>query len=624
MHLMFQGDTTELHQGIELLSSDLGFGITEDGLCVTIVKRKGNIAVSRKNGSAIICYEQKVHFYRALCLLMEQIKSDKEFHIEQEPQFQSVCAMVDCSRGGVLKVESIKTLVRKIARMGYDSLMMNSSDTYTIDNYPYFGYMRGRYSFNELKECDDYADIFGIEVIPCIQTLAHLTEALQWDYATPLKDTEDVLLVGSEKTYDFIEKMIASVSAPFRSKRIHIGMDEAFDLGRGKYLDINGVTDKLQIMMEHLTRTTEICDKYELKPMIWSDMLFKYFSKSGDYYDLESVLSKEDLDKIPKQVQLVFWDYHHTKENDYAIMLKKHKECRNDIVFAGGICTWHGLAVNYGLSFATTNAALPVCKKAGIKEVIATVWGDNGTESNYLSSVLGLQLFAEHAYLEKINTSDFRRRFETCTNASFDAFMDLQYFDVVPGVNPEITGSYSNPHKYLLWQDILLGLFDKNTEGLNLNAHYKKLAHKMECYKNENEEWSYFFDVMVKLATVLSIKSEIGTGIKRNYDEKNIEILRRYAKNELPELRRCVKRLRDAHRVQWLKIYKPFGWEILDIRYGGLLSRIDTAILRIEEYTNGAIDTIEELEQERLPFGNEKEGLCFCNQYSRIVSASPL
>ena len=35
--------------------------------------------------------------------------------------------------------------------------MLYTEDTYEVDNEPYFGYMRGRYSADELRELDDYA-----------------------------------------------------------------------------------------------------------------------------------------------------------------------------------------------------------------------------------------------------------------------------------------------------------------------------------------------------------------------------------------------------------------------------------------------------------------------------------
>jgi hexosaminidase len=94
---------------------------------------------------------------------------------------------------------------------------------------------------------------------------------------------------------------------------------------------------------------------------------------------------------------------------------------------------------------------------------------------------------------------------------------------------------------------------------------------------------------------------------------------------QLPDLYKKVGELKSAHRKQWFAINKPFGWEVIDMRYGGLLSRIDTAIMRVQEYLDGQVDRIEELEETRLYFDGclkpEKPGNCrFNNPYFRIVT----
>ena len=59
--------------------------------------------------------------------------------------------MLDCSRNGVRKVSALHRLIRLISRMGYNTLMLYIEDTYEINGQPYFGYMRGRYSTDELR-----------------------------------------------------------------------------------------------------------------------------------------------------------------------------------------------------------------------------------------------------------------------------------------------------------------------------------------------------------------------------------------------------------------------------------------------------------------------------------------
>lgn len=58
--------------------------------------------------------------------------------------------------------------------------------------------------------------------------------------------------------------------------------------------------------------------------------------------------------------------------------------------------------------------------------------------------------------------------------------------------------------------------------------------------------------------------------------------------------------LRLAHRSAWMKYYKSFGWEVFDIRYGGLMQRFDTTKMLLGQYIRGVIAKIDELEEDRL------------------------
>ena len=58
----------------------------------------------------------------------------------------------------------------------------------------------------------------------------------------------------------------------------------------------------------------------------------------------------------------------------------------------------------------------------------------------------------------------------------------------------------------------------------------------------------------------------------------------------------------------WFEYCKPFGWEVHDIRYGGLIMRFDTVKERLNTYLNGDINAIDELEADRLSFDGSAEG----------------
>lgn len=612
----------------------------------TLSKESEKVIEIIKGDKCEIRYKEKNHFFRALSLYIQFVKdleknsfngitsvnknitfNDGELYFYEKACIESVGSMIDASRNAVYKVEEVKKLLGYMALMGHNRCMLYTEDTYEVDGYKYFGYMRGRYSKTELKEIDDYADSLGIEVIPCIQTLAHLKQTLRWGYGEGMKDTHDVLLVGEEKTYKFIEAMISSLRECFRSENIHIGMDEAFDLGRGQYLTKNGHVPHQELMVEHLNRVNNIAKKYNFKPMIWDDMFLRCGAPDGGYYDTNIVITEEIANRIPKEVSLVYWDYYNNDEEKYKKLLDIRDTFKNNKIFAGGAWRWSGFVPNYSKTFSTTNAALKQCKKKGIKEVFATAWGDDGSETPIYAIMVSLILFGEHGYYNEVDDAWIDERCRVLTGLSMKDFISLEELDLVPTVstpNMEVC----NPSKYIAYQDLLLGAFDKHLEGLDLEGHYMELANKYDEIAERSVNFKRMFKFYSKFASYLAVKSEIGLDIRKAYVDKDRDALRLIAYSFIPEIQEKLRSFHKSFRELWYKECKGQGFEVIDIRIGGVMARGDSAMYRIKAYLNGEIDVIEELEEERLyfneNFGGEDTKLICCNQYQHIATQNIL
>lgn len=625
MQLYFHGDIADLQQGIDILAGELGFRSGTDGLSVHVKRHEGpELVVHKDQGGITISYTRKIHFFRAAGLLVEALQDGREmFTIRERPQFSMNGPMFDVSQGNaVMKTETVKRFIRMMAVMGLDMFMLYAEDSYDVKEQPYFGYMRGRYSQDEIRELDDYADMFGIEMIPCIQTLSHLKDVLKWNTFADIRDDEETMLVGEPKTYEFIEQMIKAAAAPVRTRRIHIGMDEAWKLGQGHYLAKNGYRSKFEIMNEHLHRVLEITRRLGLEPMMWSDMYFRAGSKTGAYYDKECVIPQSTIDAMPKDVQFVYWDYYHYDEEFYVDWIRRHKSFGSTPVFAGGIWNWRGFVLNYGATMKSTNAALNACKKEGINEIIATLWGDDGTECDWFSAILGLQLFAEHGYADELSEEKLRKRFAFCTGGQYDDFMDIRWVDEAPGIGKDNLET-ANPSRVMLWQQPMMGLFDANLNGREFDSYYAGLVKKFAAIKERSGEYRPIFDILQKLCAVLSVKAELGINLTKAYQAGDKEKLNEYANVVLPDLVGKVRELQTSHRERWFEVNKAFGWEVLDFRYGGLILALETSAKRIADYVSGKAAKLEELEETRLLFQGV-EGLLDCYWYQFIPTASRL
>jgi hypothetical protein len=165
----------------------------------------------------------------------------------------------------------------------------------------------------ELKDIVSYCESIGVEVIPCIQTLAHLAQIFRWKPYGEINDFADILLVGEDRTYELIENMFKTLRKCFSSKHVHIGMDEAHMLGFGKYLEKHGIENRFEILQKHLSQVMQIAQKYNFKPIMWSGMWFR-LANNGEYYPTEPILTEEVIKLLPTNLGLVYWDYYHTEK----------------------------------------------------------------------------------------------------------------------------------------------------------------------------------------------------------------------------------------------------------------------------------------------------------------------
>ncbi len=255
----------------------------------------GVVEVRREAGTYTIRYDKPARAGRGVGLVLGGWMKDGQTHREQCP-FETFGIMLDCSRNAVVRPDHFKLWLRRLALLGYDTAMLYTEETYEIHGEDYFGYLRGRFTAAELKDINDYARSRGIEMVGCIQTLGHLEQMLKWSHYRPLKDTDSVLLADDEATYQFIGRMLDVFKQAFGSNRIHIGMDETHDLGRGRFMDLYGAKRGFDIFNRHLDRVRSLCAERGLAPMIWSDMYFRMGSRTGDYYDLASVVPDDVRD----------------------------------------------------------------------------------------------------------------------------------------------------------------------------------------------------------------------------------------------------------------------------------------------------------------------------------------
>lgn len=595
------GNIEELAKGIHIMDE------ANSNMLVEVEKCEIGFTVSRDGERCFISYNEKCDFFRAFAILRYKIQNNEtDFVVCQYNRFNTCGIMLDVSRNAVLKTDTVKEIIRYMANMGLNMFMLYTEDTYKMEEYPYFGYMRGAYTKEEIKEIVEYADIFGIEAVPNIQTLAHLEKALRWSWASDICDNMDTLLIGEEKTYDFIECMVKTCRECFKSKKIHIGMDEAEGVGLGEYLKKHGYRNRYELLSEHLNRVMDILRKYDFEPMMWSDMFFRLGSKGAESYDPDAQMPENISEIIPRDLSMVYWDYYSMDSKFYEDIIKIHQTMKRNVVFAGGAWTWSGPAVHHDKAYITTNLGLSACVKCGVKDVLVTMWGDDGAECSAYEALLILQQYAEYNYSEQPEQT-LDEMFKICTGLDANAFRLLGIDTFDDELCPTHDGTVS---KQVLYQDVLQGLFDKNFSAIDLKSHYKNISEKLKRLEKQGN-LEYIFDYHRQLVKVLYQKCDVGIRLTDAYKNNDTEMLN-VISNELLVLLDEIKKLHEMSADIWYKNNKAFGFQAIDFRLGGIEARIKRCKKRVSQYIKGEIAEIEELTEERLWYKGENKSVIQC------------
>ena len=598
--LYFVNLPDELSSGLAEIQHELAYAISEDSNVAITVVQGDHLAVCRTNGGISITYSRRCEFFRALSLLTDVLNGGAD--VQEVRKYQMLCYMADVSRNAVLNIPSAKRLMRYLALMGYTSMMLYTEDTYELEGHPYFGHMRGRYTEAELRELDDYADRLGIELIPCIQTLAHLETALKWPEFAGYRDTPDILLAGDERTYALVEDMLSHLSRCFRSRRIHIGMDEAEEIGRGAYLNAHGYRPASDIMMEHIGKVMELCKKYGLEPMMWSDMFF--FMTNGKYHLADPVMPQDVIDRFPKGLGLVFWDYFHVNKKMLTDMLECHKLFDTELYFAGGAWKWAGFAPHNTFSIEVAEQQLAVAEACGIDRVIATGWGDDGAEASQFSNLATLLYYAERSYSTDPSPEWLDLRAKQCFQIPFEGLLAFDIPNQLP--KSPVNGLKTQcPCKYLLYNDPLERILDCFLDPETANAGFRENAEKLMKW-SEHPRFGYAMKTLSCLCNVLGTKADMGYRLYNAYQAKDKDTLRKIAEEDIPATLSTLDTFIVTFRDQWNTENKSFGFIVQDIRLGGLSQRLRSIRATLNAYLDGQIEKIEELEYASLPLKKSK------------------
>ncbi len=527
---------------------------------------------------------------------------------------KELSVLLECSTNSTPTIKTLKRYINLLSAFGYTHMYLGLTDAYKMEGEPYFNFCRGGYTVEQLQEIDSYAEERGIELRANIQVLGHLHYLRRHGCYDPLFDTWDSFMVGKDEVYELVDKMLATMSKAVKSRTIHIGMDEIYDLGLGRYLNHHEYADKKTLFMEHLQRVVKLAEKYNYTCEIWADMLF-YMAKGSFYGEDDAVVSKELKEYIPKNVKIVHWIY--SKQSDEVLtgQIKMLQDIGGNISFAGVAGKSFGMAPANKLSIDVIEHQMKVCKQMGVEHYMVTVWSDASAHCSNYAVLPTLFAASEIAKGKKVEEVD-KDRFREVVGAEYDDFMLLDQLN--NPFNKELERKNARCY-WGFYSDMLLGSYDMLLDPKS-NEAYAALVPRYEAI--QGGAYQTMFDNYGLYAKVLSLKMNLGVQIREAYRKKDGQLLRKYATEDIPKMTEYMKDFMKHYDEWWLSENMAFGLEVHHLYNGGQLERWQYVAKRILKYLEDG-QPIEELERDFLPpstVGTVTEDNCFELDKRRLIS----
>ncbi|MEO8207046.1 MAG: beta-N-acetylhexosaminidase [Chthoniobacterales bacterium] len=280
--------------------------------------------------------------------------------------FQRVGFHLDL-RAQAMPIKALHQLMREIASLGYNTLLIEWEGTYPYKKHPLIS---NKYSYTreEVKDFIRECTRLGIDVIPLQQCLGHIEYILQHPRYAHLRedprqrDLSQLCPCKAKEAVAVFSEIFADVAAMHPSPYVHIGGDETHLLGHCPTCSAKVKKyGKSKLYVDYFTHIIALLKKHGKRPILWADMLLK---------------NPEAVSTFPKGTIFMDWNYgwppnlfgEHANIKSYEMWGAPALRCAPD---NHSLSTWK-------THFYNLRSYVPFAKKSGFGGLVLTSWSTSG------------------------------------------------------------------------------------------------------------------------------------------------------------------------------------------------------------------------------------------------------
>ncbi len=289
--------------------------------------------------------------------------------ITDYPDFERRCCYLDCSRGKVPTVNTLKQFIERLASWKLNELQLYVENVFTFQSHPAIGVGYDPFTPDDMVELQAYARRHHIRLVPSLASMGHMEKILTlpayqhlgelpgyrgWLGGTTLSPQEP----GS---IELVADLYGDFLPHFDALDFNVCGDEPWELGQGKSkaaADSKGVG---RVYLEFILKLYDLCQQYGKRMNLWGDIVLRH---------------PEILSELPSDLVMLNWDY----DPNGPRMQRTHEFREAGLTFlcCPGTHGWKSHGTRLSEAMQNTHQFAAIARQEGASGLLITDWGDAG------------------------------------------------------------------------------------------------------------------------------------------------------------------------------------------------------------------------------------------------------
>ena len=309
--------------------------------------------------------------------------------VKDHPDFKRRGVYLDCSRGRVPRLETLKELVNWLAHWKINELQLYVENVFLFEQHPKIGRGFSPFTAQDLLDLQAHCEERHVRLVPSLTSFGHFERILGLPEYADLGEKPGhlgyrggtTLCPGDPRSLRLVADLYAEFLPLFHANEFNACCDETWELGQGRSRRRVARLGKGRVYLDFIKKLHRLCEKHGKRMNIWSDIVL-------NYPDL--------LSEVPSDVVMLNWDYEVA-----GVRIARSRELAEaglDFMACPGTHGWWSHGTRLVESMTNVAAFAREGRRRGAAGLLNTDWGDFGHRNPLGVSLHGFAHGAAHAW----------------------------------------------------------------------------------------------------------------------------------------------------------------------------------------------------------------------------------